>query len=342
MPPTGIDPNVARLAENAASFLLQAIVDKEHDLSNSSEEVRDLLLLGVQQIKDDRYEDAIHSFEKAARLDPKNISPRLRLMKIYRATDKDLIAMVVGGGALVLATEPKARAQVNNFLGEISLDIFKMTNQEAHIGQALYFYNQAVDAYDDDVVPLWNRAQAYVLLSKLVRDPSKKQKTERRAKENLERVLRIAYENKGNAAVHWSGLLHDAETGGWFPSEAWWQEKHGEIVALREKFDLMEPEPKASMERSTVRNLTKAALIAASMALAILGWWALPTDAKGNELRQGTGIEYTVGQPSSWHTYTIDYGSVIPGYGTDSRIRAGVEHDWTDLAAVEHKWEELV
>ena len=228
----GMTGVVLNLSTRAATHLWDAIVDKEHNLSNCSEETKEILNRGIEQIKDERYEDAISSFEEAAKLDPTNISPKLRLMKVYKAQDADLTALVVGGGALNLATEPRSRAQIFNFLGEISTDIFQLSKFSPHITQAISFYDESIDENQEDVLPKWNRAKAYVLYQEHETDTEIKKIASHRAKISIDAVIRMGKERKGNSMKCWPKLIDDAENEGWWPNDDWWSDKYKEMRTI--------------------------------------------------------------------------------------------------------------
>lgn len=332
---------VAKLADKAAGYLTEAIVDEESNISNCNEEIKSLLRTGAQQIQDQRYEDAITSFERAAKLDPNNISPRLRLIKVYKAMDHDLVALVVGGGALVLATEPKTRAQIFNFMGEIGVDIYKMSKHTPHIMQALGFYDQAVDANPDDIVPQWNRVAAYCIHEQNEKDTAAKKKVRKRAEQKMNSVIGMGRLHVGNSATYWPAIISDAETGDWYPRRKFWKEKLDEVrdigknisVALSEDSQDRTQENVVMFSSESRKKTIKAGLLAASIVLAILGWSAFPTADSEATPVSPTEITETVGSAHTFTIYTDEKNQEIQ--------QVGIEHDWQDLAAIQHSWDDL-
>ena len=324
---------VHKLATDAGFRLLRAITDAESNLSTCSDEVKKLLQRGVEQIKEDRYENAIRSFDKAASLDPTNISPRLRMMKVYRAQDEDLTALVLGGGALNLATEPKSRSQIYNFLGEISVDIFKLSKHTNHIIQAINFYDESIDEFHQDILPRWNRVKAYVLYRGSAETDETKAEATKRAKSGIETVLRMGQDHVGNCGKYWMKLLNDVEKGHWWPDNDWWSEKYSRMKQIAERMDVVEDptmeisESVGALDNPRVRKMLQYGLIAAGIVMAILGLLGFPTGAEAGIPFDGMADFIAQGDVRS---YTLLPESAL-----------GVEHDWGDLTAIEPSWGDL-
>lgn len=328
------------IAKEAASYLWKAIVEKEHSVSlgNCSEAVKGLVKKGAEQAQDEKYDDAIRSFEEAAALDPTNVSVRIRQIKMYKQQGDDLTALVVAGGAINLATEPESRSQIFSFLGEISTGIFQLSKHLPHIMQAIAFYDQAINENPQNVVALWGRVHAYVLCQKYATDINIKEDSHRYAKNSLESLL-----SEGKATTptpyvmkYWTMIVKDAQEADWWPDEVWWDEKRDEMKRIEKKVEILEDEPKSrkveekelEFEYLNRKKKIQKALIAASIILALLGWTAFPSTAKGMETRDAT------------HIYTL-YPKSDVGVEHDWEDLAAVEYDWKDLAEVEHDWNDL-
>ena len=331
---------VGVLAKKAAAHLFAAIIDDQHDLNNCSDEVKELLKRGGEQIQDERYEDAVRSFEEASKLDPQNVSAKIRLLKVYKHQGKDLTALVIGGGALNLAVEPKAQSQVFCFLGDICVNIFESTKSLVHIEEAISFYNNAMDANAGNIHPLWNRAQAYMLYQKFATDAEIGEDAGRRAKSSIDAVIRMGDSDLGNSRQYWRDLVADAETGGWWPNGEYWDEKLGKMRSVLRKFQITEVDNGGnvgddgySFKNRKIQKL-KAGLIAASMILSLLGWAAFPSEVKGMESPSSIVLEETT------HTYTV-FPESQAGTEYDWNDLVGVEPHWDDLAAIEPHWNDL-
>ena len=324
----------------AASEFLKALIKDEHNKSNCSEEVEALLRMGVEQIKDGRSHDAILSFEEAEKLDPKNISPRLHLLKLYKFLGLNQMALVVGGGALTLAVESKPRGQIFNFLGEICTDDFQSRKYLSDLTQALYWYDRAVDADSQHVLPLWNRAKAYVLYQKYVEDTESKKVAAQRAKSSVESVLRMGNDAKGNSIENWPKLVDDAEKGNWWPDEAWWTERYKEMKNIAERNEFLEgqlrslegEEKKSMLGISIGQNrILRKALITVSIILMLLGLPALPSIVGGTE----------TSFPGPDVRVELDLEDLEKAVEDDWEYLASVVDDRAHLASVEDDWEVL-
>lgn len=341
---------IYKITDVAADGLFEAIVDKQHDLNSCDEAVTELLKIGVRQARDRRYDDAIASFIEASKLDPKNVSAKLRLMKVYRYKGKDLTALVLGGAALNLATEPKARSQIYCYIADICKDIFRDTESALHIEEAIEFYNQAIDAFPDNILPLWNRTEAYLLRQSCESDPDIALDAGARAKQSVDAVLRMGYESKGNAKLYWRELIQDAEKSKdhpWWPSDESWQLKLNEMkeIANRIDFSDVNDESIASKKVSGItrnRSLIKG-LIAASIMLALIGAQALTSSAKGGQFKLSVppSVMTQSGEGNEDYRILTIFPEAEIGKELVTNRLESIEPRWDDLAAVEPKWDDL-
>ena len=349
---------IYKITDVVADGLFKAIVDKQHDLNSCDEAVTKLLKTGVRQAKDRRYDDAIASFTEASKLDPKNVSAKLRLMKVYRYKGKDLTALVLGGAALNLATEPKARSQIYCYIADICKDIFRDTESALHIEEAIEFYNQAIDASPDNILPLWNRTEAYLLRRLCESDPDIILDAETRAQQSVDAVLRMGYESKGNAKIYWGELIQDAEKSEdhpWWPNDETWQLKLKKLKEIAGRIDFSDMNDD-SIASERVPGLTKnrsliKGLIAASIMLALIGVQALTSSAEGGQFKlsvppsvmtqiPSSGMTQSGGSNENYRILTIFPESEVGRELVINKLES-IEPRWDDLVAVEPKWVDL-
>ncbi|MCG8558373.1 MAG: hypothetical protein MI824_01110 [Hyphomicrobiales bacterium] len=265
------------ILNNSTQILLKALLDKNHDLSQCSTKVRDLIEKGANYARVNEIEKAINCFKQAAILDPQYIGSRTRLVKAYRFGGFHAKALVEGGQALALTNEPKIRSEIYEFLGLAAKDIFDVSPTKEHLDDAIEFYQCAIAETSESIHARWNIVCAYLSGYKDTNlDQEEKKKLLESARKAIGEVIDFARRDPKDVSDPEFAravimIVHDAKNKLAGLGE-WWQEKLDELseIAAQPEWRQSEKTQKTS-EKSTRKVSVRKALVTAAFALAIAG-----------------------------------------------------------------------
>lgn len=267
-----------------------------HPLDKCGADVQAHIQKASTLARQERYDEAIEELTFASEKEPHYVGPRVRTMKYLIKDNKPLLALLIGGGVLVLEKDSKIKGQVWDMAGGVALDLFEQSKHTKLIDEALTFANNATRLDPEDILSHWNRIEILLVYARQMEKEKKTQESGKYyilAKRALEKVIDIAKRDKEIANKYWIRLVADAHRV--FPDDEWWKIKLSDMSEMTERLEDVSDDmaaPINSLDTTAFVPKTvnwKHSLVAVS--LAVLVWSDLFTIISGNilqpEIQQG-------------------------------------------------------
>lgn len=362
MPEHVVTTALASLLAKTAEQLLTALDEPETPVSRCSGAVRALVSEGAQYAKAGNYEEAARKFHEAADRDPSFVGARVKLIKLYKAAGQDLQALVLGGFALAIATDPQSRSEIYSYMGSISLDLFKITRSPAHGEQAVHFYRTARREKSDDIVPAWNLVDAQVTIWRDAQglDDRQREGYLRGAEVALKETILVAHRGGPVVARYLNSVVRDAENLPHVLKERWRSElaqlQHLDKTGWADPSEDAAPATSAPTRGQFGRRQFAAAIALVGIMTVLLGGAAYEMQTHG-AVGTAPALQHDAHGPAQQEADeaerpeeggTASFGRSAKGAATpdlhifqlqgDAIELAAVEHDWV-IAGIEHDWD---
>lgn len=331
------------ILKTAATTLLEAMSKDEHELSKCSKKVQEMMQDGVHFAQIGMLDKATEKFYQAAESDSKFVGARIQLIKAYKAQDRGLEALVMGGFALAIANEPESRCRIYNFMGQISQKLFETTNSQAHFSQAVSFFERARESDIKDVLPAWNLVDIHILAWKCKRTSPDDSQLNEKAKTHFRAVMDMVRNGKGNSSKYLPAIIADAQTKFLAMNEEWWSSQLAELQQYKMSQQWQEDSMKNTVEKSfNYGPIAKAIALAAAMsALAAASSQLSPhPDVKTPKPPQSITVPYNSDSNIERTQSTPD----LQLYHFKEKNLVVLEHAWGDVkfASLDHDWGDVV
>jgi len=204
------DVDVNLIVSTFKLFMKTITTETSQADNNSVLQIYDPISLGTLQLRAGALNPALFTFRRVLKLEPGNIYNRLQLVKLYRKMKRNMEALTMAGFTISLSSEPKVSSQLYNIIGRIFQDEFERGHRVEDGRQAIAAYQSAIDANPNDIVPMWNKVDIHLKLSKsqgVTKEQS--QHYVATAKRELEKLKRICFMMQGNCRRYLPKVVKD-------------------------------------------------------------------------------------------------------------------------------------
>ena len=204
------DVDVNLIVSTFKLFLKNITPETSQSGENSVIQVYDQISLGTLQLRAGALNPALSTFRRVLEIDPGNIYNRLQIVKLYRKIKRNMEVLTMAGFTIGLSSDPKVSSQLYNIIGYICQEEFELKHRVEDALQAIAAYESAIEAHPNDIVPLWNKVDIHLKLSKS-QGVTKEQSQEyvATAKRELENLKRICFTMQGNCRRYLPKVVKD-------------------------------------------------------------------------------------------------------------------------------------